>query len=290
MRTLKHPSYADVPSLKQIWLEGFPDDADGYCSFYFEKYFRPERCLAVYNEFEIESAVHWFEAVYKAADGNKYKFIFPYAGATLKKYRGNKNLQFMIEGCNNFSKQNGCAGMVFAAADELVYLYDRWGYNRISKLHTYAFNVSHHNKILNWEICPFEKFKIMRNNFLDGIGNCFYWNDDSEKYMYDDVFTKGKILFCQYNNAEYFAVCTMEKDCLIIRETNFLINKSELLTESICRYFNYFGEVYIYTHKKDLPLVGEYVYKDIYYGHYGLNFNFHGSEQLGSAYINLIAD
>ncbi|MCM1328256.1 MAG: hypothetical protein NC253_02350 [Ruminococcus sp.] len=290
MRTLKHPSYNEINRLKQIWLEGFPDDGEGYCDFYFEKYFRPERCFAVYNEFEIESAVHWFEAYRKGSDGNKYKFIFPYAGATLKKYRGHKNLQFMIEGCDNFSKKNGYAGMVFAAADELVYLYDKWGYSRISRLNTYTFDVSRRSEILNWKICPFEKFKIMRNNFLGKIGNCFYWCGDAEKYMYDDVFTKGKILFCEYNNTEYFAVCTMEKNCLIIRETDFPLDNSELLTESVCGHFNYFGRVSIYTHKKNLQPAGEYVFEDIYYGHYGLNFNFPGSERLGSAYINLIAD
>ncbi len=290
MRALRHPKLEEINILKKVWCEGFPEDTDSYCNFYFEKYFRPERCFAVYNGSEIESAIYWFETYYNCSDGNKYKFIFPYAGATLKKYRGNKNLQFMIEGCKKFSKENGYAGMVFAAAEELVHLYDRWGYNRISKLHTYTFNVNRHSDLLHWNICPFDKFQILRNKYLDKIGNCFYWYGDSEKYMYDDIFTKGDILFCEYDNTEYFAVCTMEKDCMLIRETNFPLDISELLNESICKYYNYRGKVCIYTHKKDLQFSGEYVSEDIYYGHYGVNFYFDGSERIDTAYINLIAD
>lgn len=290
MKTLNHPKRDEVNQLKQIWCEGFPDDKDSYCDFYFEKYFRPERCLAVYNDKEIESAVHWLDAYYKDSDGNKQKFIFLYAGATLKKYRGNNNLQFMISGCQAFSKEKGYAGIVAAAADELVYLYDRWGYNRIAKLHTYSINVSRHSNILCWQICPFEKFHIMRNKYLDKIGNCFYWYGDSEKYMYEDIFTKGDVLFCEYDNTEFFAVCTIEKDCIIIRETSFPLDKVELLSESICKNYDYCGRVCIYTQENNIHFNEKYASEDIYYGHYGINFDFDGSERLGSSYINLIAD
>lgn len=290
MRMLNHPKYEETDQLRQIWCEGFPDDKESYCDFYFTKYFRPKRCLAVYNDTEIESAIHWFEAYYKDTVGNKQKFIFLYAGATLKKYRGNNNLQFMVKGCQAFSKENGYAGTVFAAADELVYLYDRWGYNRISKLHTYSVNVKRHSDILHWQICPFKKFQILRNTYLDKIGNCFYWYGDSEKYMYDDIFTKGDILFCEYDNTEFYAVCTIENDGIIIRETSFPLNEAKLLNESICKYYSYCGKVHIYTHENDVYFSKEYVSEDIYYGHYGINFDFRGGERLGSSYINLIAD
>lgn len=290
MKILRHPKYEEINQLKQIWCEGFPDDKDSYCAFYFKKHFRPERCLAVYNDTEAESAIHWFETYYKDADGIKRKFIFLYAGATLKKYRGNNNLQFMISGCREFSKENGYAGIVLAAADEIVHLYDRWGYERIAKLNTYTVIVNRHSDILCWEICSFEKFKILRNKYLDEIGNCFYWYGASEQYMYDDIFTKGDVLFCEYYNTEFFAVCTIEKDGIIIRETNFPLNKSELLTESICNYYNYYGKMCIYTNKNDVHFSEKYVSKDIYYGHCGINFNFSGSERLSRSYINLIAD
>lgn len=290
MRILNHPKHEEINQLRQIWCEGFPDDIDGYCDFYFKKFFRPERCFAVYNDTEIESAIHWFEAYYKDAVGNKQKFIFLYAGATLKKYRGNNNLQFMIRGCQAFSKENGYAGVAFTAADDLVYLYDRWGYKRISKLHTYSVNVKRHSDILRWRICPFRKFQILRNKYLDDIGNCFYWYGDSEKYMYDDVFTKGDILFCKYDNIEFYAVCTIENDGIIIRETSFPLNKSELLNESICKHYNYCGKVCIYTYENDVHFSEEYVSENIYYGHYGINYDFGGSELLDSSYINLIAD
>lgn len=290
MRSLIHPKINDISQLKKIWCEGFPDDEDSYCDFYFEKYFRPDRCLAVYNGTEIESAVHWFDAYYKGTDGNRYGFLFPYAGATLQKYRGHKNLQYMIEGCRKFAIDSGKSGMVFAAADELVHLYDRWGYKRIAKLHTYSLNAVPKENGIVWKICPFKKFKILRTNYLDELGNCFYWEKDAEKYMYDDIFTKGHILICKYDNSEYFVVCTSEKDSMIIRETSFPLNKANWLTESISNYYSYSGKFTIYTHKDDFFCTRDFIAKDIYYGHYGLNDIFSGIENLNLSYINLIAD
>lgn len=290
MRYLRHPNISDIPKLKKIWCEGFPEDEESYCDFYFERYFHPERCLAVYNDSEIESAVHWFDAYYIGTDGKKYDFIFPYAGSTLKKYRGNKNLQYMIEGCKKYASEKGKSGMVFAAADELVYLYDRWGYDRIAQLHTYSVNVIPKKNNIYWEICPFEKFSSMRTEYLNILGNCFYWDVDAEKYMYDDIFTKGHILICRYEGAEYFAVCTIEKDSIIIRETNFPTDRSSLLLESISYHYSYTGQIDIFSHV-ELFLCGcNFTLRDIYYGHYGLIGKFPGSEKLYNSYINLIAD
>lgn len=290
MRSLINPKVDDIPQLKKIWCEGFPDDAEGYCDFYFERYFRPDRCLAVYNGTEIESAVHWFDAYYKGDGGDRYGFLFPYAGATLQKYRGHRNLQNMIGGCRQLTVNRGKSGMIFAAAEELVHLYDHWGYKRIAKLHTYSLNTVPKDNGIFWKVCPFVKFKILRTNYLDELGNCFYWEREAERYMYDDIFTKGHILICEYDSSEYYTVCTAERDGMIIRETNFPLNKANYLIESISSYYSYSGKLTVYTHKDDFLCTSNFIAKDIYYGHYGLNETFAGSECLGSSYINLIAD
>lgn len=290
MRSLIHPEMSDIPELKRIWCEGFTEDTDGYCDFYFEKYFRPDRCFAVYNGTELESAVHWFDAYYIGYDGNKYGFLFPYAGATLHRYMGHRNLEYMITGCKQYAAEHGKAGMVFATAEELVYLYDRWGYQRTAKLHTYSFHTSPANNGIVWKICPFEEFHKLRSNYLMQLGNCFYWELHTEKYMYEDIFTKGHVLVCEYESCTYFAVCAVEENCLLIRETSFPLKKSDLLAESISRYYFYSGKITIYTNQNDFFCTQDFTAEDIYYGHYGLGKKFAGSERLSSAYINLIAD
>ncbi len=290
MKYLKHPLISDIPMLKRVWYEGFPEDEEGYCDFYFERYFRPERCLAVYNDSEIESAVHWFDAFYKGTDGKKYDFMFLYASSTLKKYRGQKNLHYMVEGCKKFSIENGKKGLTVVSTDEIAYLYDRWGYKRISQLHTYSANVASKKNNIHWEICSFKKFSLMRTTYLDKLSNCFYWEKDAEKYMYDDIFTSGHVLVCKYEGNEYFAVCTVENDILIIRETDFPKDNLTTLFESISAYYSYTGQIDVYSHEKILLQNHNFTSKDIYYGHYSLNSEFPGSENLGSSYINLIAD
>ena len=132
----------------------------------------------------------------------------------------------------------------------------------------------------------------MRIAYLDKLSNCFYWEKDAEKYIYDDIFTNGQILVCRYEGSEYYAVCTVENDLLTIRETNFPADRPELLTliESICNYYSYSGRVEIYSHEKLLLNGCEITVEDIYYGHYILNEEFSGSEKLGGSYINLIAE
>lgn len=290
MRYLSHPKASDIPQLKRIWCEGFPDDKESYCDFYFERHFSPERCLVVYNGIEAESAIHWFDSYYKGSDGNKYDFIFIYAAATLKKYRGHNNLKYMVEGCRKFASDSGKSGIVAAAADELAYLYDKWGFIRISQMHTYSANTAPGHGSVIWKVCPFDEFMSMREDYLDRLGNCFYWHDDAAKYMYDDIFTKGQVLMSQFEGRNYFAVCTFEKDRIIIRETNFPAGKFVLLSESISKYNSYSGKIAIYTHEKVDICSGNFTEEDIYYGHYRLISKFPGSENLGNAYINLIAD
>lgn len=188
------------------------------------------------------------------------------------------------------AEKNGKAGMVFAAADELVYLYDRWGYKRIAQLHTYSVNASPDSRDISWRICPFERFSVLRTEYLDSIGNAFYWEDGTDRYMYDDIFTKGHILEAEYEGKTYFAVCTDEGDEYIIRETSFPLDKAKLLVGSICNYYSYSGQMSIYSHDDLWYYPDEYTKEDIYYGHYGLCRHFDGDDVLDSSYINLIAD
>lgn len=290
MRSLIHPGISDIPTLKKIWRNGFPEDADSYCDFYFERYFHPESCLAVYNGKEIESAIYWFDAYYKGIGGNIYDFLFLYAGTTLPEYRGHNNLQYMVEGCYNYAVQKGKTGIVFAAADDLVHLYDRWGYKRIAKLHTYSLKAIPKDNGIFWNVCQFKKFQILRKDYLDSLGNCFYWYERTEKYMFDDIFTKGGVLVCEYKSQIYFAVCTAEKEGIIIRETSFPLENADLLIESVSRYYSYSGKLIIYTPKNDFFCAYSAAAKDIYYGHYEINQPFPGSERLSLSYINLIAD
>jgi hypothetical protein len=291
MQTLITPRITEIPQLKKIWCECFPDDADGYCDFFFEHYFKPEICLAVYNGKELESAIYMFDAFYKV-EGKKQKFRYLYAGGTLKKYRGKNNLKYMLDGCLTSAREHGCAGTVVVADDDIVYLYDRWGYRRMAELHTYSVEaVPSHDTIL-WQICPFEKFSSLRTQYLDSIGNSFYWTDSSGKYMYDDIFTKGYVLIGEYEGREYYVVCTKEPDRYIIRETSFPLEQADVLIGSIAGFCNYSGTFTVYSHSERFVSAGEYQTEDIYYGHVRISTDCTAidTDCLGEAYLNLIAD
>jgi hypothetical protein len=291
MRKLIVPQITEISQLKKIWCECFPDDADGYCDFFFSHYFKPEMSLAVYNGRELESAIYMFDAFYKV-EGKKQKFRYLYAGGTLKKYRGKNNLKYMLDGCMTSAREHGCAGTVVVADDDIVHLYDRWGYRRIAGLHTYSVEAVPVQDTISWQICPFEKFAPLRTQYLDSMGNAFYWTGASERYMYDDIFTKGFVLAGEYEGKEYYAVCTKEENQYVVRETSFPLEQADILIGSIAGFCNYSGTLTIYSHSPCFATAGEYRMEDIYYGHVRIDEDFaeEDTDCFGEAYINLIAD
>ena len=68
------------------------------------------------------------------------------------------------------------------------------------------------------------------------------------------------------------------------------MDKYDLLVKSISGYYSYSGKIEIYTHEEIDISACNLTKNDIYYGHYRLVREFPGSENLGNAYINLIAD
>jgi hypothetical protein len=196
----------------------------------------------------------------------------------------------VLNGCLNYAKAKGMSGITAVSADEIVHVYDRFGYKRTAMLHTYTVEVSPKAGIVSWQTCDFEKFCSLRTAYLDEIGNSFYWQGDSGKYMYEDVFTRGNILACEYENETYYAVCTKESDRYTIRETSFPLDKAYALANSIAEYYGYSGLLDIYSRYDGFVYPEKYSAEDIYYGHYGICQSFSGDENLGNSYINLIAD
>jgi hypothetical protein len=290
MRKLINPKVENIPELKKLWCECFPDDANGYCDFFFEHYFKPEVCLVLHNGEEIESAAYMFDSYYKGPNYQKYDFMFLYAIGTLKKYRGKNNLKFMVEGCLEYAKEKGMSGINGVSVDDLTHIYDSYGCKRMAMLHTYTVEALPEAGVVSWQICPFEKFSLLRTAYLDEIGNCFYWRGDSEKYMYEDAFTRGSIIVCEYESRAYYAVCTRESDRYTIRETNFPLDKAYILVSSIADYYNYRGLIDIYSRYDSFVYPEKYSSEDIYYGHYGICQGFCGDENLSNAYINIVAD
>lgn len=290
MRRLIHPTISDIPRLKQIWCEGFPEDKQsGYCDFYFNDHFSPELSLAVTNGSDIESACHLFDCICRCANGAERRFLYFYAAATAKQYRGHGNLEYMLGGCLEYAAALGCSGIVTKSAEDIIYLYDRMGGRRIAPIHTYtACYKDPEEKLLDMTDCTYEAFSALRKAYLSDFPVAIHWTAESEKYMYKDIFHVGKILQTEYHGKIYYAVCTVETDCIIIRETNSPAELLPLLIDSVLAHLNHRGKVVLYSHKAvRLP---HFSADTMYYGHYFLAEDFCGSEMLSDTYINLIAD
>lgn len=279
---------SDIPVLKKLWCTAFPDDACGYCDFYFQNYFCPEKCIIVHNGKEIESAVYMFDAYYKTQSGEKLPFVFGFAGATFDKYKGSGNLMRMLKGIPDL--RTDAQGLILVSAEELINLYDRSGFERTAVLHSYSVRDTDSSDKIIWEDCPYESFSVMREAYLDSLGNAFYWEEKTDKYMYRDIYTKGNVLKCRFEEKEYYAVCTKENDRYIIRETDFPLDKADILIETLSFHYSYSGIFDVYSHNDCFEYSGDHEHEEMYYGHYLLFRKMADKFRLSDSYINLIAD
>jgi len=285
---IMHPNRKQIPRLKEIWCESFPEDAEsGYCNFYFKHHFSPENSLILCTPEDIESAAYMFTAYYPDADGNKQKMLYFYAGSTAVRYRGKHNFKKLVTGLLEEAIQKDCRAVFWLGAEHLISTYDRWHCPRTAPMHTYHTVIPHpENKIPDLHICEYELFASLREQFLVQIGNAVRWTDESNRYMYQDIFTKGFVLTFRQNT--FYAVCTKEENEIIIRETNVPPENWYLLCESVLNYFQISGDITVY-HYQEVP-ADLFMHSQIYYGHFVLLQNFPGCEKLQSVYINLVAD
>ncbi len=292
MKKVQNPSANDIPALKALWCDCYPEDRAGYCDFYFDHFFAPEYCLAVYDGTRIESALYMFDGYYKNTVSGKIPMRFLYAAATAEKYRRQGNFGFLLDNCLKRAVNDGCAGLYCIPYDNVVHLYERRGWRSIGKLNVFSFSCTDIRNLNYPEMktCSFSDYKKMRNDYLNKIGNCFYWSGKTEVYMYEEIFTKGDVFRFTYRNRDYYAVCTDEGDRIIIRETNFPLDNAESLVSAICGKYSYNGQMEIYSRKDSINLSADIEVSKMNYGSYITAVKFKGSEALKNSYLNIAAD
>ena len=283
-----HPCYEQVPRLKEIWYEAFPEDIESrYCDFFFEHYFSPENSLILWSPEDIKSVAYMFPAYYPDAEGQKQKALYLYATATDSRYRKKHNFKkLMTSLLEETSRQDYCV-LFLLGTEDVIPTYDRWHWARTAPMYVYeAVMQNPEHTISDLQICEYDTFVPLREKFLTQTGNAMHWTEESNRYMYQDVFVNGCVLAFQQNT--FYAVCTKETDGIIIRETNAPPEMWQLLCEGVLNYFKTSGHITIYHYQK-VPVEG-FCCSQIYYGHYILLKPFSGSEKLHSVYINLVAD
>ena len=121
--TIKHPSAADLPRLRQLWQEAF-GDTDAFLDSFFQTAFHPERCLCAWEEGRLASAIYWFDCT---LGGEAVAYL--YALATDKALRGKGIAGALMAGTHAHLKSRGCkAALLVPGEPSLAGYYRSMGY------------------------------------------------------------------------------------------------------------------------------------------------------------------
>ena len=117
--------------LRTLWNEAF-GDGDKFLDTFFGTAFSDERCMALYFNNELASALYWFECELK---GKKIAYI--YAVATAKKFRGCGFCRQLMESTHKTLSVLGfSAAVLVPSSKELFNFYEKIGYKTCGYLGT----------------------------------------------------------------------------------------------------------------------------------------------------------
>ena len=208
-----------------------------------------------------------------------------YGGGVTHSYRGKNSLFRMYSYVRDELFGKGFFGLIAFASEGLEKVYDKNNFIKLREMYRITRSHNRCNDVLLWYECPYELFVNLREHFLLRKKYHFCWNEESLGFMYKDVFTSGKVLYCEFGGKTYYAVCSFKDGELIIRETDFDIENIDILFFSIGEYFGS-DNICLYS---DEP-IEENNCKQFYYGHCIISDDFPYHNDIKNTYINLIAD
>ena len=105
---IDHPSFTQIPQLRDLWKEAF-GDTDAFLDHFFNVAFSPLRCMCVTEENDTIAAAYWFPC-------GQYAYI--YAVATSKQHRGKGICHALMEKIHHCLTEEGYAGCVLVPGEE----------------------------------------------------------------------------------------------------------------------------------------------------------------------------
>ena len=121
---IRTPRREEIPALKAIWQEAFPEDTKDQIGDFFRLGFAPERCLVLAVGGPPVSVVYWFDGIWGGG-----RFAYLYAVATEKAARGRGYSSRLIEAACTKLAGSGYAGALLVPAEpELFRFYGKLGF------------------------------------------------------------------------------------------------------------------------------------------------------------------
>lgn len=123
MTRIDHPTAADLPQLRELWLASF-SDTDAYLDIFFSTAFSPARCMCVRISEQIAAAAYWMDCII-----DRQPAAYIYAVATVQHHQGKGLCRMLMDAIHSHLHKLGyCGSILVPADDELRRMYGKMGY------------------------------------------------------------------------------------------------------------------------------------------------------------------
>lgn len=131
--TIKHPTPAQIPALRQLWKQAF-GDTDAFLDDFFRLAFSGKRCFCVTEAGRLVSALYWFDC---QCQGQKLAYLYAVATDTAFQNRG--ICRALMEHTHRHLTASGYAGALLVPGSEgLFRFYEKMGYRTATAVRTFT--------------------------------------------------------------------------------------------------------------------------------------------------------
>lgn len=113
--TIKHPAFADMAALRQLWQEAF-GDSNAWLDSFFATAFSPDRCLTAWADGHLAAALYWLDC---SCRGEKCAYL--YAVATARSFRGHGICHSLMGQAHSLLRKQGYAMAVLVPGSESLF-------------------------------------------------------------------------------------------------------------------------------------------------------------------------
>ena len=156
---IKSPTTEDQPRLRQLWKQAF-GDSDAFLDDFFHTAFHPSRCLCIWEEDSLASAIYWFDC---ALGGQKIAYL--YALATDTRHRGKGLARKLMMRLHDLLESRGYrAALLVPGSESLSALYRTMGYDFCGGIRTFSCTATQDSLSLR-PVTP-EEYALLRRQYL----------------------------------------------------------------------------------------------------------------------------
>lgn len=206
-----------IPALKQIWLQSFPEDDEAAAATFFSSLFRPEECLVHVEDGTPVSMVFMLPARLCVQE-KQLPIQYIYAAATHPHWRGWGIFASLLRQAHKVAAERGqIASFLRPGEESLIGYYARFGYEPWFVRNCYSLTALEAAQAAPAAVadCPAECYAAVRNRMLSSRSAWVAWEERFAAYAARAALSSGG---CVLQGEKGCALCEKQGNRTVVKE------------------------------------------------------------------------